>query len=366
MKVTCSRADLQGAFNLASSVISARTIRPIHQNVKMEVKDSELQLVATDGDVDIRITVDNAAIKESGSLLLPSQRVGGILRESVEEELTIETAEGGAAITGSDSRFMVLSEPPEEFPDVAHAREEVSFEMEAGHLARIINKTIFAAAQDTTRYSLNGVLFTFRKGNLVLVATDGRRMAKIEKKVSKLLKEFTDVIVPTKALAEVSRIMHEGEKTVKVTVEQREITFVCGPNTVVARSVAGTFPRFEDAIPTDCDKRAEINTAQLVSGVRRAALLTSLESRMVKFLFADGKLVLNSSSREAGEATITIVADFSFDGIEIAFNPIFIEEMLRATEAETVVMEMKSKNSQALLRAGENYIYVVMPVILPE
>jgi len=366
MKVTCSRAELQSAFQLASSVISARTIRPVHQNVKMEVEGSELQLIATDGDVDIRITVDNADIKESGSLLLPSQRVGGILRESVDEELTIESAESGATITGADSRFMIFAEAPEEFPDVARPKENVSFEIPAPELADMIAKTTFAAAQDTTRYSLNGVLFTLRKDRLVLVATDGRRMAKIERKVSKLVQEFADVIVPTKALAEVARIMHADDTKINVTVEQREITFACGPNTVAARSVAGTFPCFEDAIPTDCDKKAEINTMQLMSAVRRAALLTSLEARMVKFTFVDGSLVLKSSSREAGEAEITIPADFGFDGIEIAFNPVFIEDMLRVAGGETVTMEMKSRNSQALIRAGDNYIYVVMPVILPE
>jgi len=366
MKVTCSRPDLQSAFQLVSSVISARTIRPVHQNVKMEVIDAELQLVATDGDVDIRITVDNANIQEAGSLLLPSQKVNGILRESVDESLTIESADGGAAITGSDSRFMILSEPPEEFPDIAHAKQDVSFEIVAADLARMIGKTMFAAAQDTTRYSLNGVLFTLREDVLVLVATDGRRMAKIEGKIPTLVKEFTDVIVPTKALVEVSRVMHGDENMVKVTVEQREITFSCGPNTISARSVAGTFPRYEDAIPVDCDKKAEINTAQLMSGVRRAALLTSIEARMVKFTFADGALVLNSSSREAGEATIKVPADFGFDDIEIAFNPVFIEDMLRVADGDTVSMEMKSKNSQALIRAGEKYIYVVMPVILPE
>jgi len=366
MKITCNRGRLQTAFQLAASVINSRTIRPVHQNVKMEAAKSALQLVATDGDVDIRVAVSEAEVKESGGVLLPASRVAGILRESSDEQLTIETAEGGAVITGGDSRFRILSEPPDEFPDVASIGKDISFEISAESLIGMIAKTMFAAAQDTTRYSLNGVLFTKKGKNLVLVATDGRRMAKVERKPTKFHNDFADVIVPTKALGEVIRLLQGYEEEVCVSLNVREATFSCGGNSVSARAVAGTFPRFEDAIPVDCDKKAELATAQLLSGVKRAALLTSLDARMVKFTFADRTLVLTSSSVDTGEATITIAADVAFPDMEIAFNPVFIEDVLRVAEGDTITMEMKSKNSQAVIQAGSNYLYVVMPVILPE
>jgi len=366
MKVICNRAELQTAFQLAASVISSRTIRPIHQNVKMEVEGSAVHLIATDGDVDIRVLVNEAAVKEPGVVLLPSVRIAGILRESSDEEITVETVEGGSLILGADSRFKILAEPPDEFPEVGKLQDSVSFEITGDILKDMILKTAFAAAQDTTRYSLNGVLFTLKQKNLVMVATDGRRMAKVERKLPKIIKKFDDIIVPTKALNEVGRVMPSADETVSVSISEREIIFSSGQNLVAARAVSGTFPRYEDAIPTDCDKKAELHAQQLLSAVRRAALLTAIDARMVKFSFADGKVTLSSSSVEAGEATITVGADMNFESLEIAFNPNFVEEVLRVAEGDVITLEMKSRNTQAIARSGANYLYVIMPVILPE
>jgi len=188
MKVVCSRGELLSAFQLAASVISSRTIRPIHQNVKMDVVGNSVQLVATDGDVDIRVVVSEASINETGAVLLPASRVSGILRESLDEEIHIESTEGGSVLTGADSRFRVLSEAAEEYPEVAKGDGEASFDIPADVLSDMIGKAIFAAAQDTTRYSLNGVLFSSRQKDLILVATDGRRMAKIQRKLPQLTK----------------------------------------------------------------------------------------------------------------------------------------------------------------------------------
>jgi len=366
MKIVCSCKVLQKAFQLAASVISSRTIRPIHQNVKMDVVDDAVHLISTDGDIDLRVGVTGAVIKEAGAVLLPASRVAGILRESIGEDIEIGSIDGGAHIVGVDSHFRVLSESPEEYPDVAKVCGEKSFDIAADVLNDMIAKTSFSAAQDTTRYSLNGVLFSSADNNLVLVATDGRRMAKIQRKLPDLTNKFDDIIIPTKALVEVGKIMQGSDSLVGVHVGEREITFVCGSSVVSARAIAGSFPRYEDAIPTDGDKRVEINAVQLLSGVRRSALLTSVDARMVKFAFGPEGLTLSSSSIEAGEATIKIDAKADFDEMAIAFNPSFIEDVLRVTDVETITMVMKSKDSQVLVRAGENYLYVIMPVILPE
>ena len=128
--------------------------------------------------------------------------------------------------------------------------------------------------------------------------------------------------------------------------------------------VEGKFPKYEDVIPTDCDRVAELNTAEFLGALRRAALLTNEESKGVRFSFSNGNLTLTSRAPEQGEATIALSIDYSGEAVEIGFNPVFLLDMLRVVHTETISFAIKESNRPGLIRVGDDFVYVVMPVNL--
>jgi DNA polymerase-3 subunit beta len=246
----------------------------------------------------------------------------------------------------------------------------VDCEIQAGTLQRLIQRTLFAAATEHSRYAINGVLFDRDGKRLRLVATDGRRLAVASgeclsvsgpKKISS--------IIPTKALNLLGRLIRDGEATARVAFEENQAVFSIGEGPAAAvlstSLVEGAFPPFEDVIPKDQDKRVAFDAGSLSSAIRRAALLTNEESKGVRMCFDEHRLTLTSRAPEMGEAEIQLdVQRYEGEPLEIGFNPAFITDALKVVDGAEVLIELKAPNKPGVIRTGADFTYVVMPVSL--
>jgi len=228
----------------------------------------------------------------------------------------------------------------------------------------LIERTGFSVAKENTRYAINGVLCEKQGKRVSLVATDGRRLAWASRSLEKEGKGDVDRIVPAKTLIVLQRILASTEGPVAVQLGENQVIVRAGMYVVSSALVEGHFPQYRDVIPKDSDKKVELATQEFLSGIRRAALLTNEQSKGVRLRFAEGKLVLSSRAPEQGEATISLSIDYDGPLMEIGFNPVFLQEALRVVGTPTVVLEMKDANRPGILRAGESFLYVVMPVSL--
>ena len=365
MKVICDRGALVEALGLAQSVVISRTPKPVLTCVKLSADDGTLTLAATDLEAAVHLTVNQVEVQEAGESLIPADKLSSIVRESADPSLTIETDGDAAHVRGADSHYKIFSYPVAEFPPVKPFTEDGDFEISAANLVDLVSKTLFATARENSRYAINGVLMERDGKKLTFVATDGRRLAMAKGSVSGGAAGEQGVIVPTKALNLLVRLLDDPSEMVKVKIAENQAMFATELATLTTNLVEGNFPPYKDVIPKEHDKKAVFATDALASGVRRAALLTNEESKGVRMAFSADQLVLSSRAPEMGEAEVTVpVESYTGDDVEIGFNPAFVIDVLKVVDADQVSIEMKAPNKPGTLRTGSDFLYVVMPISL--
>lgn len=396
MKVICDRAALLDAINLVSGAVAARTPRVQLQCVKLEASKKgsagELTLLATDGEMSMRLKLMQVDVQGTGEALIPADKLRQIVgAEDSEPTLTLETEEDAMHIRGRDAHFKVYGYPAGDFPPIPDmasviagttevAKAKAVFTHSAAALDTIVTRTSFATARENSRYAINGVLLKRDGKRLEMVATDGRRLALCRTQLAAGDKDTKAVscIVPTKALGMIQRLITSPEEQVQIAITDNQIFFTVlaagekdatsgGRATLSSNLVEGSFPPYEDVIPKDHDKKVTFDKDVLASAVRRAALLTNEESRGVRLHFTgkNKQLELSSRAPEMGEAQITVdLSKYEGDDLEIGFNPAFITDALKVINEPEVIFELKAGNKPGLIRSGQDFVYVVMPVNL--
>jgi DNA polymerase-3 subunit beta len=372
MKLICDRLSLSDALTMASGVVASRTPSPVLLCLKLTAKKSgsggTLQISATDSEIGLVLTVPNVDIKEEGEALIPADKLNQIVRACDDSTVSISVDRTLATISTESSTFKVFGYEPREFPGVRKPSDHTDFEVDAGTLRRLINRTSFATARDDSRYAISGVLVDRTKTQLRLVATDGRRLA-VARGTCKGGDTDITFIVPTKALNALLRLMSDPDAAVRVAREGNQVIFQVGDATAGATLVSSVderaFPPFEDVIPKEHDRRATCDASELGGAIRRASLLTNEESKGVRMSFAQKQLTLTSRAPEMGESEVRIDGiAYQGEPIDIAFNPTFIVDVLKVIDSEQVIIEMKAPNKPGVIKVGNDFTYVVMPVSL--
>ncbi|MEO0511595.1 MAG: DNA polymerase III subunit beta [Planctomycetota bacterium] len=386
MKVISDRDALLEAINLASGVVASRTPKPqltcVHLEASTEKGVGRLRIRATDAEVSLTLSSERVDVESAGACLIPADKVRAIVQaEDNEASLSLEAGTTECLIKGQDARFTVFGYAPNDFPDMptfgqiasgSVTKPKALFTLPAGTLGGLIGRTVFAVARETSRYAINGVLIKLSGKSLEMVATDGRRLAKSEAKLSEPAEETTVCIVPTKALNLLQRLAGDPDEPLHVAVTDQQAVFAFGdaddPRATLATSlVEGTFPPYEEVIPKNQSIKAVFDKDVLGSAVKRAALLTNEESRgvMMAFSASSKKLRLSSRAPEMGESTIDVdLAAYTGDDVEIGFNPAFITDALKVIADNEVAIELAASNKPGLIRTGNEFVYVVMPVNL--
>lgn len=364
MQVVVNRSALLEVLTVASNVVASRTTKDILKCVRLTADKDRLLVSATDLEVGMRVAVQQADVQEKGEALVPADKLVQIARESVEDTLAIEADADKCHIRGTDSHFEIYSQDPAEFPPVPDLEGEADFEIEASVLQSMIERTVFSVAKENTRYAISGLLWEKSDKQLALVGTDGRRLAWTSASVEKLNGDPKQQIVPAKMVSVLGRVLAHVEGPVAVQVTDNQLIVRGGGYVVSSSLLEGHFPQYRDVLPKDNDKKVELNTTEFLSGVKRAALLTNEQSKGVRLAFDKGKLTLSSRAPEQGEATIGLAIEYPGEPIEIGFNPTFLADALRVVGTPMVSIELKDPNRPGVLRAGEDFFYVVMPVSL--
>jgi DNA polymerase-3 subunit beta len=367
MKVNCNRGALLDALNLTSTVAATRTPKPVLQCLKLVAQDNALTIAATDLEVAVRYRDEQVQIDQEGEALLPAEKLRDIVRESIDDALSIEVNGDTASIRGQDSHFKIFTQKTSEFPPIPEFEGSPDVEIPGGVLKQLIGQTLFAAAKESTRYAFNGVLVVAKPKKISLVSTDGRRLAMARGDLiggDKLDKEGKKAIVPSKALGLIEKLIDDPQESVGIQIRENQIIFHTANATLTSNLVEGQFPPYEDVIPKDADKKMSAATADLLSAVRRAALLTTEESKGVRMAFTKKGLVLTSRSPESGEATVNFPCKFEGGDVEIGFNPQFLADGLRVVDTDEISLEITAPNRPGLLKGGPNFLYVIMPVNL--
>ncbi len=365
MEIKVLKNALIKALSIVGGIAGSKAATlPILANLLVETQgNAELSIIATDLEVGISTKIPAEVIKD-GSITIPAKKLQDIVRELSEGEIEIAVAKNNAiSIKGGKAYFKIMGLPKEEFPKLPEYKEENEIEIEQAMLKEGLSLTMFASSNDETRYVLNGVLFYVKGNKIRLVATDGRRLAYFEKEFENKNKQTCEMIIPAKALYEISKNLG-WEGVLKIIPAKNQVVFQFGDTLVVSRLIEGTFPNYEQVIPKEEKLKSSINREEFLQSVRRASLLTSPESPAIKLDFLKNKVLISSRSPNMGESKEEISAGVEGKEMAIGFNPYYMADVLKCLDVENVEFSLSDPDKPGLMRGKEGYLYVIMPMQL--
>lgn len=371
MKIICHREGLLSACQLASVAVPTRDVKPILKNLKAVVEGDRCSLMATDLELGIRMEVRGIKVEEPGAALFPTSRLVSILRESTDEEMTIEAGPDSSIIRGATAEFEMPGEDPAAFPDIPTFNEEKYHEVDAGTLREMIRRTIFAAAAaEHSRFgATTGLLWELEDSQAALIGTDGRRLAWAKGPAETHGGHTTKgqmPVVPTKAMGLLERNLSEPDEKIRISLRPNEALMKTERAMIYTRLVEGRFPNYRQVLPAKHVAKVALTVGPFLAAVRQAAIMTDDESKRVIFSFAKKKLTLQARGVDSGRSKVEMPLDFEGKAIEISFDPKFLIDMLRVLEPDTsLTLELSDSNTPAIFRGDKEYVYVVVPLVAP-
>lgn len=365
MKLTCEREKLLKAFQMVASVVPARSPKAVLQNVKLESKDDQVTLMATDLELGIRVEVQGVELQSPGAVLLPTVSVGKILRESPDEKLHLAMEGSRIRIWGERSEFFLPSENPEEYPELPDFEGETSHQIAARTFREMIRRTVFATDPQSTRYALGGVFIEAGDDQITAVATDGRRLA-LQSGPAKLGSGPApgNTIIPTRTMQLLERVLGDNEGDILLVIRENDVQVKSQRTLVESRLVEGRFPRWRDVFPrTEPRMTVDLSVGPFLSAVRQSAIVTSEHHRGVDFTFGDGKVVLLAEGAEYGEARVEMPVAYDGQQVQITLDPRFLIDFLAVLEPEkTFTMCIRTPESPVVCNTDDGYRYLLMPL----
>ncbi len=367
MKAVCDREGLLAACQLASSALPARDVKPILRNFKAIAGDGRCTIMATDLELGIRLDVQGLMIQETGEAILPAQKLIAILRECRDSKLEVEADTNAVIVRGPTIEFEMPSEDPAQFPDLPIFTDEKYHEISAGTLREMIRRTVFAAAEDTGRISMTGVLWELDGEKLRLVATDGRRLAVAESVATSHGGHTTKgqaPVVPTKAMSLLERNLQDEGEVVRVCIRPNEVLFRTERAVIYSRLVEGRFPDYKVVLPKKHNVKVPLVAATFQAAVRQAAIMTDEDSKKVTFQFDKNKLTLQAQGATAGRSKVELGIEYDHKPVALGFNPQYMIEMLKVLPPDAELsVDLIDEKTPVLFHSGPNYKYLVMPLL---
>jgi DNA polymerase-3 subunit beta len=333
----------------------------------MQIEDGEnptLTLQATDLELGVKCEIKEVEVVEPGQVVANAAKLSAIIHEVTDETVTLSLEQESLEVIASGSKFKLFTFDPSEFPPVAPKEEGKVISIVAGELTRAANLTVYAAARETTRYAINGLLLEVKGNKMVMVGTDGRRLARVITHLSAKVESEISSIIPARTIQMLTRIATQADSMVNIRIMENQVAFEVGSVLLVTSVIDGRYPSYDAVIPKESTTKLKVDRLALLAALRRAALLVSKDSRGVKVQLASDHITIEAHSPEEGEAAVELPVELEGEAIQIAFNPDYLIDPLKVIVAEQVMMEFRASNAPAVLKSGPDFIYVLMPVTI--
>ena len=362
IRVTVDRDPLAAGLQLVSRAASSRGTVQVLGGVSIRAAEGLLELEATDMELSLRTTV-RAAVDGEGALVVPAKLLGDIVRLLPTGEVTLaHRPEDGVATLESgpySSRLNVFA--VEDFPRLPSIDVPLQ-EVDAPALLDTVQRVSRAASRDESRPVLTGILAQFQGAKLTMAATDSYRMSVKETELESGGPEL-EAIIPARALDELGRIAAGAEK-VQLGINENHVIFGAGDAWLTTRRIDGQFPNVAQLRPESFEVELEMNRAELLDAVRRAAVMAQRNTPL-RLRFAEGELTISAQSQDVGETRESLAVRYSGDPLEIGFNAEFLREGLESVTADEVKLELINPLRPGLISAeGDSFWYLIMPIRL--
>ena len=364
MKIVTNREALLDPLQRIGGVVERKQTLPILSNILINAKSHEIQITATDLEVELR-TQAVAECNGEGDFTVPARKMLDICKALPEgADITLEVEGDKAKIRSGRSRFTLGILPAQDYPVIDPSASSSVFTLKEADLKQLIEKTQFAMAQQDVRYYLNGMLLEIRDGDVRTVATDGHRLALSECINSVDPDLDVQVILPRKAVVELGRLLKDSENEIKLELSVNYVRVLLDGAVFTSKLIDGRFPDYQRVMPSGTNKELRADKGLLKQSLTRASILSNEKYRGIRFSASNNTLQLQAHNPEQEEAEEELEVDYSGDEIKIGFNVGYFIDVLSAIKEDEIIVELKDSNSSALIYGKDNNRnrYVVMPM----
>jgi len=365
MEIVIDKSVLQDVLKKAISATEKKSALPILSNFLLEAKENKLTVQGTDLEVHVSVSVF-AQVEDEGTACVNAKKLNDIARLLPSEKVHIKLEGESLKIKSGKTKYSLPTAPAEDFPQMYPFPEDNAFIISGAHLQNAINKTLYAASKEESRYALQGSLFKTKDTNQIdVVATDGHRLAlyTIEKTGSGEL----SIIVPQKALNELKKLL-TGMEDVEVAATSQYAFFRTKEWKLMTRLLEGAFPDYSQVIPSEFTIEVILDKKELIEAVKRVSAVVEGEAKPIRFTLKENTLELRSFSPEFGEAVDEIDIEYSGEEFVIGYNARYVIEAVEAIDEDKFLMKFTNPNAQTLVEPLENKNYkaIIMPMDIPQ
>jgi DNA polymerase III subunit beta len=370
MELTIERDSFIKSLSKLQGIVEKRNAMPILSNTLLRASEQSLELVATD----LEVTVMDSCpvdLKLEGDLTLNAKKLHDIVRELPEGPVSLKTEKDfHVEVKSGKIRFELLGMSSDDYPKVPDPGSFKFIDISGPVFLDMIQKTIYAVAGEEARFSLNGILAqkTEDGKRLMMVATDGHRLAKVEREIEKI-DDFMvpdGMILPRKGMAEAVKVLEGVEGNVGFAVQEKMAALKVEDTVLIMRLVDGKFPDYKRVIIEGCDKFATVKNDELIRNLRRVSIMVDEKARAVRFSFKNGVLELESKNPNFGSSHSELDIEYGGEQVDIGFNDKYFIDIMNAGKGDEIVIELLDDKSPAIVKGKDDdgYICVVMPMRL--
>ena len=374
MKFRINRDHFSNGLQQVLNIVGSRVTMPILSNVLIKAEEGQISLTTTNLDLGICCNV-KAEVLEKGTVTLPVRKLTSIVKSLPNPDVVVDVSSGyQAKIVSGGSQFRIMGIGADEFPPLPAFEDTRTFTLKQEELGHMLKCVSYAQSKDENRYLLNGVYVTVENGKLSLVATDGRRLSIIEKEVgSAIPSDFQSLIIPDKTVVELERIMGKNED-VRIAFSDRQVAFevkvaegdksngLVNVIHLVSKIVEGNYPKYRQVIPKETVHRIKIERELFLECVQRASLVVSDKNNSIKLKMSHNLLEISGASAEYGDALESMAIEYEGPDVQVAFNPQFLQDPLKAVVQDAVFFEFKDDLSPGVIKTLESFMCVIMPL----
>src|SRR5579863_5845793 len=369
MEISVSKFELLRELTATQGVVERKTTIPILSNFLFEAANDRLTITATDLDLRLR-TSCSAKVNREGPCTIPARKLYDYVTLLPDSDISIKLLDNHwVNIRSGRSNTKMVGMARANFPGLPTFPSTGSVKIPAQTLRSMIGRTIFAISNEESRYTLNGGLMVLKAESMIMVATDGHRLAHIEKQGEQFdVSGENKTLIPKKAMSEVYSLLQNSDVDfVEFAKDESTLFFRIGERLLTSRQLTGQFPNYEAVLPKETTKSVVVHGSDLNTAIQRVAQFADERSRAIRMKLDKNELKISSSSTDSGESEDSIETAYTADPLTIGFNSEYLIDFLKASSNSDVRLEFKDAQSAGQMRPEEGddgfkYRYVVMPM----
>jgi DNA polymerase-3 subunit beta len=375
VKLSCLQENLNWGLGIVGRAVATRTTLPITNNILLETDQSRLKLVATNLEMAISCWI-GSKIEEEGTITVPAKLLTEFINSLPKDKVDVSMAPKTKTLSVRCARYeaRISGMDAKDFPPIPTVDKGINTSIEVEALRQAITQVVFAAASEESRPVLTGIDAKFDGSMLTLAAADGFRLAVYKVTLAKPVSQKIEIIIPAKTLAELNRLMGDQEEPIEVTVNpnKSQILFKLKNIELVSQLIQGTFPQYEQLIPTSTGTKATVDVTEFLRATRTAAIFARDGTGIVRLIITPGgeltpgKVTISARSEEIGDDQGEIDAIVQGNEAKIAFNGKYLTDVLNVIKEAQVMLETSSPSSPGVIKpvGSDNYVHVVMPMFV--